>query len=101
MAVLVLPEAAMGDLDQLRRNVRVMDLLTGSVTAWTLGDRKKAERLVREALECDATAVRVTQGGMLTGEVPRPEEDPVAWHEYVESAREKLARAEAGEDGDG
>jgi nucleotide-binding universal stress UspA family protein len=85
------------DLEQLRRNVRVMDLLTDSAVAWSRGDRDEADRLINEALECDAAVVSVVRGGMVIGELPRPAEDPVAWQEYVESNREKLARAEAEE----
>ena len=90
----------MSELDQLRRNVRVMDLLTESAVAWSRGDREEADRLINAALECDASVVSVVRGGMLIGELPRPQEDPDAWSEYVEANREKLARAEAEEAGD-
>jgi hypothetical protein len=84
----------MYDLDQLRRNVRVMDLLTASHEAWSRGDKTEADIRIAEALECDAATVSVLQGGMLIGEVPNPEEDPAVWTAYVAAAREKLALAE-------
>lgn len=85
----------MSDLDQIRRNVQVMDLLTESFEAHERGDREAFERAHAQALDCDAAAVSVLQGGMLIGEVPRPDEDLDLWLEYVEANREKLARAEA------
>jgi hypothetical protein len=90
----------MYDLDQLRRNVRVMDLLTASYEAWSRGDKTGADLRITEALDVDADVVSVLKGGMLIGEIPRPEEDWPGWTEYVAGAREKLAAAEGEASGD-
>ena len=87
----------MYDVDQLRRNVKVMDLLTRSYEAHSRGDRQTFERAFDEAVETDTAAVSVLRGGMLIGEVPKPGEDWEAWLDYVQAARDKLAAAE-GED---
>jgi hypothetical protein len=83
------------DLDQLRRNVQVMDLLTESYQAHERGDREAFERAYGEALECDPAVVSVLQGGMLIGEMPSPERDPEWWADFVAEARDK-ARAGRG-----
>jgi len=88
----------MSDLDQLRRNVRVLDLLTASFMAYAAGDRDAADLLITDAKECDPVLVSVLKGGMLIGEVPRPEEDLPAWMEYVDAARERLATTEEATD---
>jgi hypothetical protein len=85
------------DIDQLRRNVQVMDLLTRSYEAHSRGDRGAFESAFNEAVEIDAAAVSVLRGGMMIGEVPSPERDWETWIEYVQAARDKLAAAE-GED---
>ena len=85
------------DIDQLRRNVQVMDLLTRSYEAHYRGDREVFESAFDEAMEIDAAAVSVLRGGMMIGEVPNPERDWETWTEYVQAARDKLAAAE-GED---
>jgi ketosteroid isomerase-like protein len=84
----------MYDLDQLRRNVAIMDLLTASYEAWSRGDKAESDARITEALDVDADVVSILRGGMLTGEVPQPGEDPQAWTAYVSDAQEKLALAE-------
>ncbi len=85
------------DIEQRRRNVRVMDLLTRSYEAHSRGDREAAQAHYDAAMEVDASATVVITGGMFIGEVPRPEEDWAAWCSYVAANREALARLEAGE----
>jgi hypothetical protein len=85
----------MADVDQIRRNVRVCELLDESFAAFQAGRREAAQALMDQAHACDLRAVSVITGGMYIGEVPRPEEDPAAWQEYISAQREALARAEA------
>jgi len=85
------------DIDQLRRNVQVMDLLTRSFEAHSRGDIAACDRYAEQAIEIDADVVSVLRGGMVIGEVPSPERDWETWVEYVRAARDKLASAE-GED---
>jgi hypothetical protein len=84
------------ELDQRRRNVQVLNLLTSSYEAHARGDDGEAERCITAAIETDAAVVAVLRGGMLIGEVPRPEEDPVGWSDYVAAAHEALAGLERG-----
>lgn len=86
----------MYDVDQLRRNVQVMDLLTRSFDAHSRGDIPACNRFADEALDCDPMVFSALQGGMIIGEVPNPERDWAGWREYVDSARDKLAQAETG-----
>src|ERR1035441_1617534 len=88
----------MSDLDQHRRTVRVLGLLSKSVEAYTRGDASAADRLIREAAEADVMAMSGIQGGILIGEIPHPEQDWDGWTMYVQSARDALAAAEAQED---
>jgi hypothetical protein len=84
-----------GELEQRRRNVRVLELLTESYQAFTRGDEAEAKARYEAAFECDGAAATVITGGMRIGEVPRPEADLTGWTEYVEANREALAEAEA------
>ncbi len=88
------------DIEQRRRSVRVLDLLTRSYEAHARGDGDEAERLITAAVETDAAVVSVIRGGMFIGELPRPEADFPAWFEYVEANREALARLEAEHEGE-
>jgi hypothetical protein len=87
------------DLDQRRRTVRVLELLSESVEAYARGDSAGADRLIEEAAEVDVMAMSGIQGGILIGEIPHPEQDWAAWTEYVQAARDALAEAEAREGG--
>jgi len=84
-------------LEQRRRNVRVLDLLTESYMAHSRGDRAAAAAKQDEALSPGGQACVVIAGGMLIGEVPNPDHDLTGWSEYVEAQREALAALEAGE----
>jgi hypothetical protein len=90
----------MSDLDQHRRTVRVLGLLSESVEAYARGDASGADRLIAEAAEVDVMAMSGIQGGILTGEIPHPEQDWAAWTEYVQAARDALAVAEGQAGGD-
>ena len=46
----------MSDLDQRRRTVRVLSLLSESVEAYASGDAAGSDRLIREAAEADVMA---------------------------------------------
>ena len=85
------------ELEQKRRSVRVLELLTKSFMAHSRGDLAACDAALTEALECDAAVVSVVRGGMVIGELPRPQEDPVAWDDYVGANQEALARLEAEE----
>lgn len=85
----------MSDLDQIRRNVTVMNLLTESYEAHQRGDYDAARTAMDRATEVSPDAVAVITGGMFIGEVPSPEDDFGAWVEYVDAQRAKLAQAEA------
>lgn len=85
------------ELEQRRRNVRVLDLLTRSYEAHSRGDRAAADAAATEAAECDANVFSVVTGGMRIGAVPRPEEDWPGWMEYVAANRDALADLEAGD----
>lgn len=87
------------ELEQRRRNVQVLDLLTESLEAHALGERAESARLQDEALSLDSQAMVVITGGMLIGEVPNPEHDWTGWSEYVAAQREALAALEAEEGG--
>jgi hypothetical protein len=84
----------MSDLDQRRRTVRVLGLLSDSFEARVRGDHAGMDRLMSEAAELDVDAVSVIQGGIVIGEIPNPERDWPAWGAYVAAAREALAAAE-------
>jgi hypothetical protein len=90
----------MSDLDQRRRTVRVLGLLSESVEAYARGDASAADRLIQEAAEVDVMAMSGIQGGILIGEIPHPEQDWAAWTEYVQAARDALAEAEEQGGGD-
>jgi hypothetical protein len=85
----------MSDLDQRRRTVRVLELLSESVEAYASGDAAGSDRLISEAARVDVMAMSGIQGGILIGEIPHPEQDWAAWTEYVQAARDALAEAEA------
>ncbi|HTQ93461.1 MAG TPA: hypothetical protein VMK84_28590 [Streptosporangiaceae bacterium] len=87
----------MADLEQKRRTVRVLELLTESFEAHRRGDGEGFRRALDEAGEVDAFAVSGIQGGIVIGEIPNPERDWLAWCEYVAVNREGLATMEAGE----
>jgi hypothetical protein len=89
----------MSDLDQRRRTVRVLELLSDSFEAHERGDTAGMDRLMSEAAELDVSAVSVIQGGIMIGEIPNPERDWPSWVEYVSVNREGLARMEAEEEG--
>lgn len=86
------------ELDQRRRNVRVLELLTESYDAYALGLEAEAIAWYEAAFAHDAAAAMVITGGMRIGEVPRPEADWVAWTDYVAASREALAVAEMHEE---
>lgn len=85
----------MPDLDQARRTVRVLELLSDAFQAHQRGDDSAFSAAADAAMECDAAAVSVVRGGMIIGEIPRPEENWPAWVAYVDSARDALAAPEA------
>jgi hypothetical protein len=93
--------AKMPDLEQKRRTVRVLELLSESFEAHMRGDGETFRRVLDEAIELDAFAFAGIRGGITIGEIPNPERDWVAWGEYVAVNREGLARMEAGEGADG
>jgi hypothetical protein len=84
----------MADLEQKRRSVRVLELLDESFQAHQRGDSEAFRRALDAALECDADVVAVVQGGMIIGEIPRPEEHPNEWQEYLRANRGGLAEME-------
>jgi hypothetical protein len=88
----------MADLEQKRRTVRVLELLTESFEAHKRGDGEGFRRALDEAAELDAFAVSGIQGAIMIGEIPSPERDWPLWVEYVAVNRDGLARMEAGED---
>jgi len=85
----------MADLEQRRRTVRVLELLSASFEAHKRGDMAGMDRLMSEAAELDVAAVSVIQGGIIIGEIPNPERDWPLWVEYVQANRDSLAEAEA------
>ncbi len=91
----------MADLEQKRRSVRVLDLLDESFQAHQRGDSEAFRRALDAALECDADVVAVVQGGMIIGEIPRPEDHWPEWCAYLQANRDGLARMEAEAGGDG
>jgi hypothetical protein len=86
----------MADLEQRRRTVRVLGLLSESFEAHQRGDTAAMDRLMSEAAALDVDAVSVIQGGIIIGEIPNPERDWPAWAAYVAAAGEALAAAEHG-----
>lgn len=87
----------MADLEQKRRTVRVLELLSESFEAHRRGDDEAFRRALDEATVLDAFAVTGIQGGMRIGEIPNPERDWLAWGEYVSVNQEALAAMEAEE----
>lgn len=85
----------MTDLDQKRRAVRVLELMDESFRAHQRGDTAAFEAAIYEALGTDPDVVSVVRGGMIIGEIPRPEEHPGAWLEYLQANRDGLAAMEA------
>jgi hypothetical protein len=88
----------MSDLEQRRRTVRVLGLLSESFEAHARGDHAACDEALDAALDCDPAVVSVVRGGMMIGEVPNPERDWPGWGEYVSAAMDALAEAE-GSDG--
>lgn len=84
----------MADLDQMRRNAQVADLLTESFKLFDAGQFGRAQAAMDKANEIDALAVSVITGGMRIGEVPRPDQDFAGWADYVTGIHDALARAE-------
>jgi hypothetical protein len=84
----------MADLEQRRRTVRVLELLSESFEAHARGDTPAMDRLMSEAAELDVDAVSVIQGGIIIGEIPDPGRDWPAWAAYVAAAREALSAAD-------
>lgn len=90
----------MSDLEQKRRTVRVLELLTESFEARQRGDDAAFRRTLDEATELDPAALVGIRGGITIGEIPNPERDWLLWCEYVAVNREGLAAMEAeGRDG--
>lgn len=89
--------AVSAELEQKRRAVKVLHLLTESYMAHSRGDLAACDAAISQALETDAAVVSVVQGGMVIGEIPRPEDNPTGWDEYVAANEESLARLEAEE----
>lgn len=87
----------MGDLDQKRRTVRVLELMDESWRAFARGDTAGCDAAIVEALSVDADVVSVVRGGMVIGEIPRPEEHPGEWLAYLQANRDGLAATEAEE----
>jgi len=87
----------MADLEQKRRTVRVLELLTESFEAHRRGDDEGFRRALDEAAVLDPFAVHGIRGGIVIGEIPNPERDWLLWAEYVQVNREGLARMETGE----
>ena len=70
----------MADLDQKRRTVRVLELLSESFEAHMRGDDEAFRRALDEAMGLDAFAFSGIQGGIVIGEIPNPERDwPLRW----------------------
>ncbi len=90
----------MADLEQKRRTVRVLELLTESFEAHQRGDGEAFRRALDEATALDPFAVDGIRGGIMIGEIPNPERDWPAWGEYVSVNREGLAAMEAEAAGD-
>ena len=88
----------MTDLEQKRRTVRVLELLTESFEAHQRGDDEAFRAALDAAFECDPAAVAGIQGGIIIGEIPNPERDWPLWTEYVSVNREGLAAMEAERD---
>jgi hypothetical protein len=88
----------MADLEQKRRTVRVLELLTESFEAHNRGDGEAFRAALDAAAELDAFALVGIRTGITIGEIPNPERDWPAWVEYVALNRDGLARMEAGED---
>jgi len=87
----------MSDLEQKRRTVRVLELLSESFEAHQRDDDGGFRRALDEACELDGFAVAGIRGGIAIGEIPNPERDWLAWCEYVAVNREGLAVMEAEE----
>lgn len=86
----------MSDLEQRRRTVRVLELLSESFEAHARGDGDAFRVALDAAMECDAAAFAGIQIGMTIGEIPNPERDWPGWGEYVAVNQEALAAAEEG-----
>jgi hypothetical protein len=83
------------ELEQRRRTVRVLELMTQSFEAHTRSDEAAFRSAADEAFGVDTTALVGIQGGIVIGEIPNPENDWPAWNEYVAAAQEELARLES------
>lgn len=85
----------MADIEQKRRTVRVLELLTESFEAHNRGDDEAFRAALDAATELDAFALVGIRGGITIGEIPNPERDWPAWVEYVSVNQEALAAMEA------
>ena len=85
----------MADLEQKRRTVRVLELLTESFEAHQRGDDESFHAILDTAMECDGFAFDGIRGGITIGEIPNPERDWPLWVGYVSVNKEALAAMEA------
>ncbi len=75
---------------QLFRTVRALELLGKSHDAYERGDLDACDALVRQAAtECGAFTVQGIRGGMIIGEIPKPDDE--GWHRYLDHQRDRLA----------
>lgn len=79
----------MDDTQRAQQTAEVLRLLDESFRAHRAGDKATADRVAQEACRLDVDCVSVVQGGILIGEIPNPERDPVGWADYVQTAQEQ------------
>jgi len=82
----------MADLDQKRRTVRVLELLSESFEAHMRGDDEAFRRALEEAMDLDSFAFDGIHAGIIIGEIPNPERDWPLWVEYVQVNKDGGAR---------
>jgi hypothetical protein len=85
-----LPEAGgRNGLTQAQRMARVLRLLDESYLAHARGNKESMILAYEQAQEVDDAVVIAVRGGLMIGEIPRPEDDYPAWEKYVEAAQRR------------
>ncbi|NJP33713.1 hypothetical protein [Micromonospora thermarum] len=84
----------MTDEERTRQTLRVLELLDESIQAYRRGDKVGSDLAAKAACRLDVHVVSAVQGGILIGEIPNPERDPLAWADYLQAIRERLPHAD-------
>ena len=84
------------DISAVRTLARVLDLLDASFAAHSQGERQRAVQLIDEAAGVDRPCVEWVSEYLSVGALPRPDDEPEAWRQFVgfvKSEADRLSEA--------